>query len=154
MTSLLLRKFPFSFPGLYTLYKWGKRYLLPLASQPAGRQERLGRTFRRFQTVNLLLRILFLWKAFKTKIEPDENFRLKLNTRMRILCEGNFKGLCPSTTPFAKRGFCRIFEPVEKLIFSGWSKMPRCKPCEIPFAGAPEIPCRERPRWAFFSSLY
>jgi hypothetical protein len=47
-----------------------------------------------------------------------------------------------------------IIEPVEKLIFSSWSKIPlplprkaglragrqmQVEPCEIPFAGAPEI---------------
>jgi hypothetical protein len=29
---------------------------------------------------------------------------------MRILCEGNFKGLCPFTTSFGKRRFVRIVE--------------------------------------------
>jgi hypothetical protein len=46
---------------------------------------------------------------------------------MRILCEENFKGLCPFTTSLAKRSFVTTIEPVENLIFSGWSKMPRYK---------------------------
>jgi hypothetical protein len=53
--------------------------------------------------------LYFFGRPLKT-FKPDGDFRSKLNTRMRILCEGHFKGLSPCTTPFAKRNFLRIVE--------------------------------------------
>jgi hypothetical protein len=83
------------------LYERGKRYLLPL---PKGGLEEF---LDDFKPLNCYFGFLPLWKAFKTKFKPDGDFRSKLNTRMRSFCEGNFKGLCPFTTPFAKKGYSK-----------------------------------------------
>jgi hypothetical protein len=74
-----------------------RKDLLPRALRPPR-----GLEFIVIKLVSYFAWILFLWKAFKTKLEPDGDFRLKLNTRMRIFCKGNFKGLCPSTTSLWK----------------------------------------------------